>query len=78
MAKSIKKCKIQFSQFCKKTNDKNLRNCHLQILHFIIDGDSKKSLKIAVTEFYKLISKKCKEYTFKNFKNGGCHRATIY
>ena len=47
-----------------------------------MDGVSKKLLKVAVTEFYKLISKKCKEYTFllifKNFKNGGCHRATIY
>ena len=50
----------------------------MQILYFIIDGDSKKSLEIAVTEFYKLILKKCKEYLFKNFKNGGCHRATIY
>ena len=41
-----------------------------------MDGDSKKSLKIAITEFYKLNSSKGKEYTFKNFKNGGVHKAT--
>ena len=34
-----------------------------------MDGDSKKSLKIAVTEFFKLNSEKGKEYTFKNLKN---------
>ena len=43
-----------------------------------MDGDSKKSLKIAITEFYKLNSSKGKEYTFKNFKNGGVQKSTIY
>ena len=57
---------------------KKWQNPNKKVEHFIIDDDSKKSLKIAVTEFYQFISKKCKEYTFKNFKNGGCHRATIY
>ena len=42
-----------------------------------MDGDSKKSLKTAIIEFYKLNSSKGKEYTFKNFKNGGVHKATI-
>ena len=39
-----------------------------------MDGDSKKSLKTAIIEFYKLNSSKGKEYTFKNFKNGGVHK----
>ena len=43
-----------------------------------MDGDNKKSLKTAIIEFYKLNSSKGKEYTFKNFKNGGVHKATIY
>ena len=68
--------KFNFLDFVKKRNDKNFRDCHLQILHLIVDDDSKKSVKIVVTEFYKLFSKKCKEYTFKNLKKGGCHRAT--
>ena len=70
--------KFNFLDFVKKRNDKSFRDCHLPILHFIIDDDSKKSLKIVVTEFYKLFLKKFKEYTFKNFKKGGFHRATIY
>ena len=43
-----------------------------------MDDDSKKSLKTAIIEFYKLNSSKRKEYTFKNFKNGRVHKATIY
>ena len=43
-----------------------------------MEGDRKKSLKTAIIEFYKLNSNKGKEYTFKHFKNGGVHKATIY
>ena len=43
-----------------------------------MDGDSKKSLKTAIIEFYKLNSRKGKEFTYKNFKKGGVHKATIY
>ena len=43
-----------------------------------MNGDNKKSLKTAVFEFFKLNSDKGKEYTFKHFKNGGVHKATIY
>ena len=42
-----------------------------------MDGDGKKPLKTAITEFYKLNSKKGKEYTVKHFKKS-VHRATIY
>ena len=42
-----------------------------------MDGDGKKPLKIAVLEFYKLNSKKGKEYTIKHFKKS-VHRATVY
>ena len=42
-----------------------------------MEGD-KKSLKIAVCEFYKLNKAKGKPYTFKHFKKGGVHRTTIY
>ena len=35
-----------------------------------MDGDQKKSLKIAISEFYKLNIDKGKEYTIKDFKNG--------
>ena len=41
-------------------------------------GDSKKSLKTAVLEFYKLNSNKGKPYAFKHFRNAGVHRATVY
>ena len=34
-----------------------------------MEGYSKKSLKIAISEFYKLNIDKGKEYTIKNFKN---------
>ena len=40
-----------------------------------MDGDSKKSLKTAIIEFYKLNSRKGKEFTYKNFKKGGVHKA---
>ena len=43
-----------------------------------MDGDNKKSLKTTIIEFYKLNSSKAKEYTFKNFKTRGVHKATIY
>ena len=33
-----------------------------------MDGDSKKPLKIVITDFYKLHKAKGKEYTFKQFK----------
>ena len=42
-----------------------------------MDGDSKKSLKTGVIEFYKLNSSKGKAYTWNHFKNGGVHKATI-
>ena len=41
-----------------------------------MDGDSKKPLKIVITDFYKL--HKAKGYTFKQFKKFGVHKATIY
>ena len=43
-----------------------------------MDGDQKKSLKIAISEFYKLNIDKGKEYTIKNFKNGGIPKPTVY
>ena len=43
-----------------------------------MDGDSKKSLKTAIIEFYKLNSRKGKEFTYKKVKKGGVHKATIY
>ena len=36
-----------------------------------MDGDQKKSLKIAISEFSKLNFEKRKEYTIKHFKSGG-------
>ena len=42
-----------------------------------MDGDGRKSLKIAISEFYKLNIDKGKEYTIKNFKNGGIPRSTM-
>ena len=36
-----------------------------------MDGDSKKPLKIVITDFYKLHKAKGKEYTFKQFKKFG-------
>ena len=41
-------------------------------------GDSKKSLKTAVLEFYKLNFNKGTPYAFKHFRNAGVHRATVY
>ena len=35
----------------KKTNDKNLRNCHLQILHFILMVTQKSHLKLLLLNF---------------------------
>ena len=43
----------------------------------IMDTDSKISLKIAVIESYKHNLKKSNEYTHKNFKNWGVHKARI-
>ena len=45
---------------------------------FKVDGDSKKSLKTGIIEFYKLNLSEGKAYTFKNFKNGGVDKTTIY
>ena len=42
-----------------------------------MDGDGRKSLKMAISEFYKLNIDKGKEYTIKNFKNGGIPRSTM-
>ena len=42
-----------------------------------MEGDSKKSVKTAIIEFYKLNSSKGKEYTVKHFKKGGVHLATM-
>ena len=42
-----------------------------------MDGDQKKSLKIAISEFSKLNFEKRKEYTIKHFKNGGIPRRTM-
>ena len=41
-----------------------------------MDGDRKKSLKIAISEFYKLNSEKGKKCTIKHFKSGGIPRST--
>ena len=43
-----------------------------------MDGNGKKPLKIVIAEFYKLHKAKGKEYTFKQFKKFGIHKATIY
>ena len=43
-----------------------------------MDGDTKKSLKTVIIEFYRLNSSKGKPYTLKHFKKGGANRATIY
>ena len=43
-----------------------------------MDGDGKKPLKIAFTNFYKLHINIGKEYTLKQFKNFGVHKTTIY
>ena len=43
-----------------------------------MDGDGKKPLETVLTNFYKLHMNKGKEYTFKNFKKFGIHKATIY
>ncbi len=43
-----------------------------------MESNSKKLLKTAVVKFYKVNLSKGKEYTFKNFKNGGVHKTTIY
>ena len=74
-AKNVKKTFFTYLQFCKKKNVK-LRN--EKIFKFIMAGDSKKSLKTAVLEFYKLNSNKGKPYAFKHFRNAGVHRATVY
>ena len=42
-----------------------------------MDGDGRKSLKIAISEFYNLNIDKGKEYTIKNFKNGDIPRSTM-
>ena len=42
-----------------------------------MDGDTKKPLKIVISDFYKLHMNKGKEYTFKKFKKFGIHKATI-
>ena len=44
---------------------------------FIMDGNGKKPLKIVIAEFYKLHKAKGKEYTFKQFKKFGVHKATF-
>ena len=70
----VKNVKFPFSvklQICKK----NRQNANVKIA---MDGDSKKSLKTAIIEFYKLNSSKGKPYTVKHFKNGDVGRATIY
>ena len=43
-----------------------------------MDGDSKKSLKTAIIEFYKLNSSKGKPYTVKHFKNGDVGKRSTY
>ena len=43
-----------------------------------MDGDGKKTLKTVITKFYKLHMNKGKEYSFKNFRKFGVHKATIY
>ena len=43
-----------------------------------MDCDGKKPLKTVITNFYKLHMNKGKEYTFKNFKKFGVHKATFY
>ena len=43
-----------------------------------MDGDTIKSLKTAILVLYKLHTSKGKEYTYKQFKKSGVHKATIY
>ena len=42
-----------------------------------MDGDHKKSLKIAISEFYKLNIDKGRGYTINHFKNEGIPRRTM-
>ena len=42
-----------------------------------MDGDGKKPLETVITNFHKLHMNKGKEYSFKNFKKFGVHKATI-
>ena len=43
-----------------------------------MDSNGKKTLKTEITNFCKLHLNKGKEFTFKNFKKFGIHKATIY
>ena len=43
-----------------------------------MDCSGKKPLETVITNFYKLHMNKSKEYSFKNFKKFGVHKATIY
>ena len=56
--------------------EKNSPN-ELWIIHHGLSWQ-KVTFKTAIIDFYKLNSSKRKENTFKNFKNGGVHKATIY
>ena len=55
--------------------EKNSPN-ELWIIHHGLSWQ-KVTFKTAIIDFYKLNSSKRKENTFKNFKNGGVHKATI-
>ena len=68
---------MQFSEiydFVKKTHQR----ASSKNRQFKMDGDSKKSHKTGIIEFYKLNLSKGKAYTFKHFKNGGVDKTTIY
>ena len=74
MAKRLKFPFPVFINFVKKTRE----NVAIDFFQFIMNGDGKKTLKIVITNFYKLHKAKGKEYTFKQFKKFGVHKTTIY
>ena len=53
---------------------KNRQNDAIVFVQITMDGDTKKPLKIVISDFYKLHMNKGKEY----FKKFGIHKATIY
>ena len=53
-----------FCDFVKKTRE----NVATDVFQFMMDGNGKKPLRIAILEFYKLNLNKRREYTVKHFK----------
>ena len=63
-----------FTDFVKKTRE----NVAIDFFQFKMDSDGKTTLKTVITNFNKLHVNRGKEYTFKNFKKFGVHKATFY